>query len=147
MNSEADAAPEKSSWLDAVGDFFKDVGADVVNGLASVGNAMIHHPGELATAVAEIGLTLVSAGGDGLGVALDATGVGAVAGVPLNIVSTAGIVTGVGLTTARGAPLMQHAATTTQSPRCRAAGRPEARPEDRPAQGAPDREGPRRRAA
>ncbi|MGW4941857.1 putative T7SS-secreted protein [Actinoplanes sp. NPDC004185] len=110
LNAEADAAPEKSGWLDDVGDFFTDVGADVVNSLASVGNAMLHHPGEVAAAAAGIGLTMVSAGGDGLGLALDATGVGAVAGVPLNIVSTAGIVAGVGITTAAGASLLQHAA-------------------------------------
>jgi hypothetical protein len=110
LNAEADVAPEKSGWLDDVGDFFTDVGADVVNSLASVGNAMLHHPGEVAAAAAGIGLTMVSAGGDGLGLALDATGVGAVAGVPLNIVSTAGIVAGVGITTAAGASLLQHAA-------------------------------------
>ncbi|MEU8229173.1 putative T7SS-secreted protein [Actinoplanes sp. NPDC048967] len=111
LNAEANAAPEESGWLDDVGDFFTDVGADVVNSLASVGNAMLHHPGEVAAAAAGIGLTMVSAGGDGLGLALDATGVGAVAGVPLNIVSTAGIVAGVSITTAAGASLLQHAAT------------------------------------
>jgi hypothetical protein len=111
LNREADAAPEKSSWLDDLGHFAQDVGADVVNGLASFGNAMLHHPGEVATAAAGIGLTLVSAGGDGLGVALDATGVGAVVGVPLNVVSTAGIVAGVGLTGAATGALAMHAAS------------------------------------
>ncbi len=53
---------------------------------------------------------LLSSGGEGLGVALDATGVGAVAGVPLNVVSVAGIATGATMTTAAGASLMQHAA-------------------------------------
>ncbi|MFI5931684.1 putative T7SS-secreted protein [Actinoplanes sp. NPDC051494] len=109
LTAEADAAPEKSAWYDGVGDFFQDVGADVVNSLASVGNAVINHPGEVLTAAAGIGLTLVSAGGEGVGLALDATGVGAVAGVPINAVSTAGVVAGVGLTTVAGASLMQHA--------------------------------------
>jgi hypothetical protein len=39
----------------------------------------------------------VSAGGEGLGTVLDATGVGAIAGVPLNIASAAGIATGLGV--------------------------------------------------
>jgi hypothetical protein len=107
---EADAAPEKSGWLDGIGDFAGDVGADVVNGLASFGNAMIHHPGETAAMAGGIALTAISAGGEGLGLALDATGVGAVAGVPLNAVSAAGVVAGVGITGAAATSLMQHAA-------------------------------------
>jgi hypothetical protein len=83
----------------------------VVNGLASFGNAMVNHPGDVLAAAAGIGLTTVSAAGDGLGVALDATGVGAVAGVPLNAVSTAGVVAGAGITTAAVGDLMQHAAS------------------------------------
>ncbi|WP_436524233.1 putative T7SS-secreted protein [Actinoplanes sp. HUAS TT8] len=106
LNNEAAAAPEKSSWLDDAGDFLKDVGADVVNTLASMGNAVIHHPGDVATAAAGIGLMLLSSGGEGLGVALDATGAGAVVGVPLNVVSAAGLATGATMTTAAGASLM-----------------------------------------
>jgi hypothetical protein len=60
----------------------------VVNTLASVGNAAIHHPGEVITTAAGIGLTLASTGGEGVGLALDATGVGAVAGVPTGSRST-----------------------------------------------------------
>jgi hypothetical protein len=110
LAQEADAAPEKSSWLDKVGDFAKDVGADVVNGLASFGNAMLHHPGETAAMVGGIALAGISAGGEGLGLALDATGVGAVAGVPLNVVSAAGVATGVGIAGAAATSLMQNAA-------------------------------------
>jgi hypothetical protein len=84
-------------------------GEDVVNGLASFGNAMVQHPGDTAAMVGGMALTAVSAGGEGLGVALDATGVGAVAGVPLNAVSAAGIAAGVGITAAAGADLAQHA--------------------------------------
>lgn len=111
LNNEAVAAPEKSSWLDDAGDFLKDVGADVVNTLASMGNAVIHHPGEVATAAAGIGLMLLSSGGEGIGVALDATGAGAVVGVPLNVVSAAGLAAGATMTTAAGASLMQHGAS------------------------------------
>jgi hypothetical protein len=52
---------------------------------------------------------MVSAGGEGLGVALDATGVGAIAGVPLNVVSAAGIAAGAGITTAAMANIASHA--------------------------------------
>ncbi|XVU25067.1 putative T7SS-secreted protein [Actinoplanes sp. CA-054009] len=110
LDAEADAAPKESSWLEAVGDFALDVGADVVNGLASFGNAMIQHPGETAALAGGLLLTAVSAGGEGVGFALDATGVGAVAGVPLNVVSAAGITTGVAITGVATTSLMQHAA-------------------------------------
>lgn len=98
LRGQASAAPEQSSWIDDVGNFVADAGAHVVNTLASFGNAIVNHPGDLLEAAAGIGLTLVSSAGEGLGVALDATGIGAAAGVPLNAVSAAGIATGAGLT-------------------------------------------------
>jgi hypothetical protein len=110
LQDKAALAPEKSGWLDEVGDFVHDTGGHLVNGLASLGNAMLHHPGSTATAAAGIGLAALSSGGEGLGFALDATGVGAVAGVPLNIVSAAGVVAGVGMTTAAMSDLGAHAA-------------------------------------
>ena len=55
-------------------------------------------------------LTALSATGEGLGVALDATGVGAVAGVPLNAVSAAGIATGATITGVAMANITSHAA-------------------------------------
>lgn len=67
----------------------------MVNDLASFGNAAIHHPVDTAAALGGATLTVASAVGDGLGVALDATGVGAVAGVPINAVSTARVATSV----------------------------------------------------
>lgn len=72
--------------------------ADTVNGLASFGNAAIHDPGGVAATVGGIALTGISAGGEGLGVVLDATGVGAIAGVPLNIASAAGMAVGTTIT-------------------------------------------------
>jgi hypothetical protein len=109
LRGKAALAPEKSSWLGDVGDFLHDAGGHLVNGLASTGNAMLHHPGSVALAAAGIGLAAVSAGGEGLGVALDATGVGAIAGVPLNVVSAAGITAGVGITTVAMADIASHA--------------------------------------
>jgi hypothetical protein len=109
LRDKASLAPEKSGWLDEVGDFLHDAGGHVVNGVASLGNAMLHHPGSTAMAAAGIGLAMISAGGEGLGVALDATGIGAVAGVPLNVVSAAGIATGAGITTVAMADIASHA--------------------------------------
>jgi hypothetical protein len=121
VDAGRDKAPEKPGFWSKVGDFFGDVGegiknagVDVVNGLASFGNAMIHHPGDVAALVGGAALTAISAAGDGLGIALDATGVGAVAGVPLNAISTAGVVAGAGITAAATGDLLQHAATDDQ---------------------------------
>ncbi|MGA5299545.1 putative T7SS-secreted protein [Nucisporomicrobium flavum] len=110
LRGKAGLAPEKSSWLDEAGDLVHDVGGHVVNGLASFGNAMLHHPGDVALAAAGIGLAAVSTGGEGLGLALDATGVGAVAGVPLNIVSAAGLTAGATMTMAAAGDLAANAA-------------------------------------
>jgi hypothetical protein len=110
LRDKASLAPEKSGWLDDIGDFVHDTGGHLVNGLASLGNAMLNHPGSTAAAAAGIGLAALSSGGEGLGFALDATGVGAIAGVPLNIVSAAGVAAGVGMTTAAMSDLGAHAA-------------------------------------
>ncbi|GCD44273.1 putative T7SS-secreted protein [Streptomyces paromomycinus] len=116
MKKATEAAPERPGFWSEVGDFFSDVGDGlmdgakvVVNDLASFGNAMIQHPGDSAAMAGGMLLAGVSAGGEALGVALDATGVGAVAGVPLNAVSAAGIATGVGLVGVGAMDLAQHA--------------------------------------
>jgi hypothetical protein len=87
----------------------EDVGAETVDGLASMGNAMITHPGADAGELAGLLLTGVSATGDAGGALLDATGVGAIVGVPLNVVSTAGVVAGSGLMMASAADLASNA--------------------------------------
>lgn len=58
-------APKKSSWLDKVGGFLETAGAHIVNGLASLSNAMVHHPGEAASLVGGLLLTEVSTLGEG----------------------------------------------------------------------------------
>jgi len=111
-------APPKPGFWSQVGSFFgglghdaksigedflagaENVGADTVNALASAGNAAINDPGGVAAAIGGTALAGISSAGDGLGVALDATGVGAVAGVPLNVISTAGVVAGAGIAAA-----------------------------------------------
>ena len=110
LRDAAQPAPTESSWLDDLGNFAADLGAHVVNGLASFGNAMVNHPGDVVTAAAGIGLTVISSAGEGLGAVLDATGIGAVAGVPLNVVSAAGIATGATMTGAAVAHMATNAA-------------------------------------
>ncbi|MFJ7902809.1 polymorphic toxin type 24 domain-containing protein [Streptomyces sp. NPDC096198] len=116
VKKATESAPERPGFWSEVGDFFSDVGEGLVDGgkavvtdLASFGNAMLQHPGDSAAMLGGMLLTGVSAGGEGLGIALDATGIGAVAGVPLNAISAAGIITGVGLAGAGAVDLAQHA--------------------------------------
>ena len=103
-------APQNSSWLDDVGNFFADVGAHIVNDVASFGNALLNHPGEVAQALGGLGLTVASSAGEGLGTVLDATGIGAIGGVPLQAVSATGIATGATLTGTAMASIIQHSA-------------------------------------
>jgi hypothetical protein len=103
-----------SGFFDAAGHDLEVVGADAVNGVASLGNAMINHPGDVAGALGGIGLTVVSGFGDAAGGVLDATGVGAIVGVPVNALSTAGVITGAGITTAAVGDLMHHAMSDDQ---------------------------------
>jgi hypothetical protein len=116
VGSARDKAPEKQSFWSKVKHVGAEVtahlenaGAEVVNALASAGNAMIHHPGDDALLLGGALLTDLSAGGEVLGAGLDLTGGGAIVGVPLNIVSAAGITAGVTMAGAGGADLMMHA--------------------------------------
>ncbi|MFJ9949127.1 putative T7SS-secreted protein [Kitasatospora sp. NPDC091207] len=99
-----DKAPEEPGFWDDVGDFFSgagdfllDVGQVVVEDLASVGNAMLHNPGAALEVAGGLALATVGAGGEVLGVGLDLTGVGAVVGVPVNVLSAGVIATGIGM--------------------------------------------------
>ncbi|WP_051967552.1 hypothetical protein [Kitasatospora mediocidica] len=103
-----DKAPAKPGFWSQVGDgiggFFsgaghvaKEFGETALGDVASVGNAMLHDPGSVAEMAGGLALASVGAGGEVLGVALDATGVGAVIGVPANVVSAGAIATGAGL--------------------------------------------------
>jgi hypothetical protein len=96
-------------WID-LGDGLSDAGAHAINGVASLGNAMQHHPGEVLAAGGGIGLMAVSAAGELSGVALDATGACAVVGVPLNVVFAAGMAAGVGMAGVAMASIASHTA-------------------------------------
>ena len=133
-------APQKPGFWAKVGDFLGDA-ASAVGGavketvltvgdaVASYGNAMIHHPEDVAMLIGGTMLAGVSAVGDGVGGLLDATGVGAVAGVPINVVSTAGVVAGAGIMAMAATDLGHHAATDDAVHTER---EPEPTPEERP---------------
>ena len=74
------------------------VGEDGFDVVASMGNAAVDDPGAALASFGGMLLTGVSAGGEGLGLVLDATGIGAVAGVPLDVASAAGMAAGAGIT-------------------------------------------------
>jgi hypothetical protein len=116
-----DKAPERPGFWSEVGDFFSGVGTELenagiaaVNGVASLANAALNHPGDVLAAAGGLAVTAISGAGEGLGIGLDATGIGAVAGVPLNVVAAAGVATGAGMTVAAAGDLIHHAATDDQ---------------------------------
>lgn len=110
LRGETRPAPEESSWFEEGAEEVGDAGAAVINGVASFGNAATNNPGAVLAGLGGVTLTAVSATGELAGVTLDATGVGAVAGVPLNVASTAGMATGIGITTAAMAEISSDAA-------------------------------------
>jgi hypothetical protein len=120
VDQARDKAPPQPGWLSQLGSGIENLareawhglenaGASFVNDLASLGNAAIHHPGEMLSAAVGVGLTALSAVGEGGGVALDATGIGAIAGVPVNALSAAGMATGIGITGASVAAMAAQA--------------------------------------
>lgn len=115
---DEDAPPLEVHWWDRAWDGVQDGGAWLynhtvvpgVNGLADVGQAMVEHPEDTLSMLGGAGLMLLGAGGEVGGGALDITGVGAVAGVPINVASAAVIASGGALATAGGADLIHNAA-------------------------------------
>jgi uncharacterized protein YukE len=85
------------SFLSGAGHVAEQAGEGILNVLASVGNAALHDPGALTELAGGIALATLSAGGEVAGVALDLTVVGSALGVPLNVVSAAGITAGLGI--------------------------------------------------
>jgi hypothetical protein len=112
-----DQAPQKPGFWSKVGHFLdglghdaEHAGASALDDLASFGNAIINHPLDGLGMAGGAMLAGVSGIGDGAGLVLDATGVGAVVGVPINAITTAGVIAGSGLMLASGADLAGHAA-------------------------------------
>jgi hypothetical protein len=112
-----DQAPQLPGFWSQVGHFFEGlgddaekVGATALNDLASVASAAINHPLDDAGIVGGALLAGLSAVGDGAGLVLDATVVGAVVGAPVNAITTAGVVVGTGLMMASAGDLASQAA-------------------------------------
>lgn len=93
---------------------YNHVAVPVVNGLADVGQAALEHPGDLLTIAGGLGLIALGSAGEGGGGLLDATGVGAVVGIPINVASAGLIASGAGLAGAGAVSLGQHAAQNDQ---------------------------------
>lgn len=86
--------------LSDVGHFLENAGEVALSDLASIGNAMAHDAGAVMEVLGGIGLATLGAGGEIGGLVLDATGVGALLGVPAGVVSAAAIAGGLGLAAA-----------------------------------------------
>lgn len=117
VGTSRDKAPQKPGFWSDVGGFLasvwhgtEDVGADALNGLASMDNATVNHPGDVGSMLGGALLMGVGGAGDVAGTALSATGIGAVIGVPADAVSTAAIGAGATLMAASGGDLISHAA-------------------------------------
>jgi hypothetical protein len=93
-----------------VGDVLEEVGETVVSDLASVGNAMVHDIGSTLTVLGGLGLAAAGAGEEAGGVILDATGIGAAIGIPINVAAAAQIGVGLSMAGAGMADIVQDAA-------------------------------------
>jgi hypothetical protein len=118
IGAARDKAPQQPGVWSHVGGFLKgalhgaeDIGTDALNGMASLGNAMANHPGDVGTLLGGALLTAVGGLGDAGGTVLIATGVGAPIGVPVDALSTVAVGTGVTLMAASGGDLIRHAAS------------------------------------
>ena len=116
VGAARDKAPHKPGFWSDVGSFLggllhgaEHAGATSLDALASLGDSVINNPLADFGMVGGALLAGVSAVGDAGGLVLDATGVGAVAGVPLNALSTTGLAVGTGLMMASGGDLASHA--------------------------------------
>lgn len=96
--------------LSDAGHFLEDAGEVALSDLASLGNAMLHDVEQVGEVLGGVALVTLGAGGEVGGAMLDATGVGAVLGVPAGVVSAGAIAGGVGLITAGASQLAMDAA-------------------------------------
>lgn len=80
-----------------VGNFLKDAGEVLVSDLASLGNAMLHDAGSTLSVLGGLALVAGCLGEEAGGVLLDATGIGAALGIPINVADAAQIAVGVSL--------------------------------------------------
>ncbi|MDN5764979.1 MAG: polymorphic toxin type 24 domain-containing protein [Humibacillus sp.] len=111
------APPDESSWHDPLVNAAGSAGAwtdnhtavPLVNGAANAIQAGAEHPEDLGQMAFGTGLMFLGAGGEVGGFALDATGVGAVAGVPINIAAAGAVVGGIATAGSGAGRFIQHA--------------------------------------
>ncbi|WP_150132634.1 hypothetical protein [Intrasporangium calvum] len=112
------AQPSEPDWWAAVGDAATDSAAwawnhlvvPMVNTAADVVEAAAEHPEDVVGIGLGVGQIVIGAGGQVGGLALDATGVGAVVGVPVHVASAGLIASGAFTATASAVQLGRHAA-------------------------------------
>ena len=102
--SAFETAGDAAAWT------YNHTAVPLVNGAANVLEAAAEHPEDVIEMALGAGMVVVGAGGEVAGVALDATGVGAVAGVPINIAAAGLVAAGAGAVTHGGSRLADHAA-------------------------------------
>jgi HNH/ENDO VII superfamily nuclease with conserved GHE residues len=108
--------PPQPSLLSRVKSGLQDAGDTAVAIVKAVGQAVVDDPGAVLATAGGAGLMVLGGGGEAGGVALDLTGVGAVAGVPINVVSGGLIATGAGMMTVGMAKLGEDAASNYRRP-------------------------------
>ncbi|GAB3885614.1 hypothetical protein [Terrabacter terrigena] len=107
---------QRQWWQDAVEHVggvatwtYNHTAVPAVNGFADVGQAVAEHPEDLLEIAFGVGGIIVGTGGEIGGTALDATGVGLVVGVPLNVAAAAVAAGGVGAVAHGATSLGEHA--------------------------------------
>ncbi|MET7987882.1 putative T7SS-secreted protein [Streptomyces sp. NPDC005281] len=92
-----------------VGETMKEAGEVLVSDLASIGKAMVDDLGSTMAVLGGLGLAVAGAGEEVGGVLLDATGIGAALGIPINVAAAAQIVTGLSIAGAGATSIMNDA--------------------------------------
>ena len=141
LDEAAASAPTSRSFWDDVGDVLGDVGREAVNAAASLGNAAINNPADVAAMAGGAGLMLLGGTGALGGGALTVTGVGAPAGVPLTVASAGLVATGAGVAGAGAISMAINAAGDDRVEPLGSGGGSGGRPPIRPAAQQPTVEG------
>lgn len=102
--------PPSTPWYESLWHGTENVLGDIGNFFANNAPQITEMLGDTAQILGGLGLAVLGAGGEVGGVALDATGIGAVIGVPANVVS-AGAIVGGGAIALHGAMDYEHAVT------------------------------------
>lgn len=86
--------PPSTPWYDSLWHGTENALGDIGNFFANNAPQITQMIGDTGQVLGGLGLAVLGAGGEAGGVALDATGIGAVVGVPANVVSAGAIATG-----------------------------------------------------